>query len=268
MQALPAPRLSKPARLRAVGRGRVQPSSSRSRSAFTERIMPEPRTPRLSDRQHRTTWRENGRSGALFRCRSALQGYPGRVRVYLSMTPDSEYSHESAGPSDRKPAFSATPRDATFCSSTTATAAHTPRFSNAHSVARRTALDANPFRRAKGGTTYETLARPSCRTRSSTPPASRSSIQIPQWRRGPPSAHPARQAQMAFTMFSTGAGPGAANHRICSRSSPAFQGSASEGLRTLRTKPSPTRAGASISTMQGACRTGACAWVIYRRVGA
>jgi hypothetical protein len=38
------------------------------------RRLPEPRTPRLSDRQRRTTWRENGRYGVVLRPRSALRG--------------------------------------------------------------------------------------------------------------------------------------------------------------------------------------------------
>jgi hypothetical protein len=55
--------------------------------------------------RYRTSGREIGRSVASFRRQSALQACAGAVRVYLSMTPDSEYSHESAGPSGRKPAF-------------------------------------------------------------------------------------------------------------------------------------------------------------------
>jgi hypothetical protein len=64
----------------------------------------------------------------------------------------------------------------------------------------------------------------------------------------------------------SGAGPAASNHRICSRSSPAFQESASEGSSTLRTKPSPTRTGALMSIAQELAGS-ACVCVTHRQLG-
>jgi hypothetical protein len=63
----------------------------------------------------------------------------------------------------------------------------------------------------------------------------------------------------------SGAGPAASNHRICSRSSPAFQESASEGSSTLRTKPSPTRTGALMSIAQELAGS-ACVCVTHRQL--